>query len=171
MAKCRQDQRSGRLDPADDLDHEIDVLSSDQRLGVGGEQLRIDAWAVSVVSAHRDADQLQWPAHPGAQICCLFDDQSRHLRANHTAAEQGHAKRCERRNVEERRGTHAGQSHGNLIYTTRPRPRIVAVSLFTIDSVFAKPKFFLNRAGLTPGSPHPRSNASKSSIVSRLSRS
>ena len=28
--------------------------------------------------------------------------------------------------------TDAGQSHGNLIYTTRPRPRIVAVSFFTI---------------------------------------
>jgi hypothetical protein len=79
MAKCRQDQGPSRLDPADDFDHEIDVRSSDERLGVGGEQLRIDAWAVSVVSAHRDADQFQWPAHPGSQIFCLSDDQSRHF--------------------------------------------------------------------------------------------
>ena len=49
MAQRRQDQRPGRLDPADDFDHEIDVLSGDQCLGVGGEQLGIDAWAVSVV--------------------------------------------------------------------------------------------------------------------------
>jgi hypothetical protein len=35
----RQDQRPRRLNPANDFDHQIDVLAGDQRLGVGGKQL------------------------------------------------------------------------------------------------------------------------------------
>ena len=66
MPQGGQDQRPSRLNPADDLDHEIDVLSADQCLGVGGEQRGIDAWAVAVLTAHGDADQLQRPTHPGA---------------------------------------------------------------------------------------------------------
>src|SRR5439155_19439951 len=41
----RQDQRAGRLDAADDLDDEVDVLACGEALRIPGEQL---AWDVRV---------------------------------------------------------------------------------------------------------------------------
>ena len=71
---------------------------------------------------------------------------------------------------EEVRGLHAGQCHRNLNYATRPRPRIVAVSLFPIASRALRAYRAINRAqfrGLQSFLLHPASSANKSSIVSR----
>ena len=38
-----QDQRPGGFDATDDLDHQVDVGPADQSLGVGGEQVGVDA--------------------------------------------------------------------------------------------------------------------------------
>src|SRR4029453_3429063 len=160
-----------RLDPADELDHQIDVLSVHQRSGVRGEQPGIYAGAVSVSLADRNADKLQRSANRAAQISRLPDDQPRHLRADYATTEHGHPERCERWNVKELRGLHAGQSHRNLIYTTRPRPRIVAVSLFPIPSRALHAYRATNRAQfrrLQSFLLHPASSANKSSMVSRL---
>jgi len=37
--QCRFDQRAGRLDPPDQLDHDVDVVALDQAAGIAGDQV------------------------------------------------------------------------------------------------------------------------------------
>jgi hypothetical protein len=95
MPHGRQDQRPGWFDPADDLDHQIDIVPADKGFGVGREQLWVDARAIPLGLPHSDADQLQRSSDSGAEIGCLSDDQPRHLRADNATAEQSYSKRCQ----------------------------------------------------------------------------
>ena len=94
MAQGGQDQRPGRLDTADDLDHQVDVLAGDQSGRVSGEQGGVDARPLPAGAADRDADQLQRPADPGPQVVGLPDDQPGDFGADGAAAEQGDAERA-----------------------------------------------------------------------------
>ncbi len=84
-----EDQRTGRLDAAHQLDDEVGVL--DQGVGVGGEQLarQLDV-TLRVDGAHGDAGQLQAGAGAGRQRVGVVNQNPRHLGPNVATAQQGH---------------------------------------------------------------------------------
>ena len=89
-----QQQGAGRLDAADHLDDEVDVVARDQRGGVGGEQRRVDGQvAVPLRAADGDADQLERRADPGGEVVGLLVQQPDDLGADDAAAEQGNPDR------------------------------------------------------------------------------
>ena len=67
----RQQQRRGAVDAADHLDDDVDVVAGDQRLRVGGEQLRRERPGRSR-AAHRDAAQFQRGADAGREVVGLL---------------------------------------------------------------------------------------------------
>ena len=86
-----QHQRPGRLDPADHLDHDVDVRPAHQRVGVRGEQGPVDPLGPAVPDPpHRDPRELQPGADPQGQVIGLFGQQPGHLRPDDPAPEQGH---------------------------------------------------------------------------------
>ena len=90
-----QHQRPGRLDAADDLDHDVHVRAADQRLGIRREQGGVDRGVPAVPDpAHRDAGQLEPGADPQGQVVGLLGQQPGHLGPDHPAAEQGDLQRA-----------------------------------------------------------------------------
>ena len=85
-----QDQRPGRLDAADHLDHQVDVAAGDQAVRVGGEQPvgHVDV-ARRVEAAYGDADQLDRRADPGGEVAGLLGEQPHHLRADRRRSPAG----------------------------------------------------------------------------------
>ncbi len=83
-----QDERPGRLDAADHLDDQVDVVARDQGRRVGGEQPfgHLDL-ARRVEPAHGDADQVDRRAHARGQVAGLLLEQPHHLGAHRAAAE------------------------------------------------------------------------------------
>ena len=79
MLQRGQDQRPGRFDAPDHLDHQVDVVPGYQTCCVGGEQPRIDAGPVPAGPAYGDPHQLQRAADPRPQVVGLLDDQPRDL--------------------------------------------------------------------------------------------
>ena len=66
VAQGRLDQLVGRVEPADDLDHDVDVVALDQPGGVGADQVAVDGGADGLVRVgDRDPDQLQADARCG----------------------------------------------------------------------------------------------------------
>ena len=89
-----QDQRARRLDAADDLDDDVDVVARGQRHRVGREQARPGGHATfSPRTAHRDPGQLQRRADPGGQVVRLLAQEPDHLRPDVPAAQEGHLER------------------------------------------------------------------------------
>jgi hypothetical protein len=84
-----EDQRARRLDAADDLDHEVDVVTAHEPRGVGRDERGIDA-ARAVGAAHGDPGQLQRPPDPRGQVVGVFGEQARDLAPDDAAAEQRH---------------------------------------------------------------------------------
>ena len=83
-----EDQRAGRLDAADHLDDQVDVVAGDQPRGVGGQQPLGDLdLARRVEPAYGDTDELDRGAHPGRQVAGLLLQQPHHLRADRAAAQ------------------------------------------------------------------------------------
>ncbi len=83
------DELAGRLDPADDLDDDVDVLVVDDRVGVVGEDARGQRdVALARQVPHRDAVDLQ--PHPGAGLdrVAVVRDQAHQRGAHVPAAEQ-----------------------------------------------------------------------------------
>ena len=73
FSSADEDQRAGRLDAADHLDHQVDVVAGHQARGVGGEQPLGDVdLARRVDPAYGDPDQLDRGAHPGRQVAGLL---------------------------------------------------------------------------------------------------
>ena len=72
----------GRLDPADHLDHDVDVVALDQTERVGGEQRRSTGRSPRSRPGRRTAiaDQLQRGADAGGQVVGLLVQQPYHLR-------------------------------------------------------------------------------------------
>ena len=84
-------QRPGRLDPAHDLDDDVDVRPVDQAVEVLGEQLGGQARpALRAGVADADPDQLDRRADPGGEVLGLGEEQPDHLRADDAAAQQRH---------------------------------------------------------------------------------
>ena len=90
-----QDQRAGRLDAADDLDDDVDVVPGRQGRGVGGEQRGVDRQVAAVAGdpAYGDAGQLERAADPGGQVVGVRREQPGDLAADGAAAEQRDAQR------------------------------------------------------------------------------
>ena len=93
-----EDQRAGRLDAADDLDHDVDVVAGGQGLRVGGEQGWVDREVARAPpgATYRDAGQLERAAHPGGQVVGVLREQPGDLAAHDAAAEQGDLERVHR---------------------------------------------------------------------------
>jgi hypothetical protein len=72
------EQPLGRLDAADHLDHDVDVVAGDERGGVRGQQLGRDL-RVLVQPAHRDAAHPHRRADPRGQVAGLLVEQPGHL--------------------------------------------------------------------------------------------
>ncbi|CAB4723534.1 unannotated protein [freshwater metagenome] len=91
-----EDEGAGRLDAADHLDHQVDVVACHQALGVGGEQAlgHVDV-AGRVEAAYGDAGQLDRRADARRQVARLLAEQTHHLRAHRAAAQHRHLERCE----------------------------------------------------------------------------
>ena len=90
----REQQRAGRLDAADDLDHDVGIRPGHQLDGVGGEQRAVDPGrARPLQPPHRDPVHLDRGADPGGQVGRLLAQQPDDLRADHAAAQQGHVQR------------------------------------------------------------------------------
>ena len=86
-----EQQRPGRLDAADDLDHDVDVGPGGQRVRVRGEQRAVDRGGPPVPDpAHRDPGQLQPGADAQGEVVGLLGEQPGHLGADDAAAEQGY---------------------------------------------------------------------------------
>ena len=94
-AQCRQQQGPGRLDPADQLDHDVHVRPGDQVHAVSGQQVRVDRDITRPVGdADRHARDLQRRSCPGLQVSGLLGKQPVDLRSDDTAAKQCHPERC-----------------------------------------------------------------------------
>ena len=90
-----QDQGPGRLDAADDLDDQVDVVAGHESRGVGGQQPLGHVHVTRRVEAsYGDADELDRRAHAGGQVVVLLAEQPHHLRADRTAAEHRHLERA-----------------------------------------------------------------------------
>ena len=86
-----EQQRPGRLDAADHLDHDVDVGPGRQRVRVRGEQRPVDPGGAPVPDPpHRDPGQLQPGADAQRQVVGLPGEQPGHLGADDAAAEQGY---------------------------------------------------------------------------------
>ena len=86
-----EDQRPGGLEAADHLDHQVDVVAGDEPGGVRGEQSPGDLdLAGRVQPSYGDADQLDGSADPGGQVVVLLGQQTDHLGADRTAAQNRH---------------------------------------------------------------------------------
>jgi hypothetical protein len=84
-----QDVGAGRLDAADDLHDQVDVVAGDQRGGVRGEQLRVDGQVAHPAEpTDGDPGQLQRGAHPGGQVVAGGAQQADHLGPDGAAAQQ-----------------------------------------------------------------------------------
>jgi hypothetical protein len=86
----REQQRPDRFDPADHLDHQVDVVAGDECCGVGGEQVGIDV-GVLARAPHSDADQFERHTHTSGQVVGLLVQQPYDLRADDAAAQQRNA--------------------------------------------------------------------------------
>ena len=86
-------QRAGRLDPADHLDDDVDVVARDQRGGVGGEQLGGSTPSRPLGRAGARAMPTSSSGAPmrAARSSALLVEQPRHLGADVAAAQQRHA--------------------------------------------------------------------------------
>ncbi len=73
------DEGPGGLDPADHLDHHVDVTAFDEGGGVGGDQGRVDALPDPVGSADGDTRQLHGGADPGCEVVGVRRHDARHL--------------------------------------------------------------------------------------------
>ena len=82
-----EQQRAYRLDTADHLDDEVDVVADDKRLGVGREQIRRDV-GVLRRPAHRHTGQFERNAHASRQVVGLLVHEPHDLRTHDPAAEQ-----------------------------------------------------------------------------------
>jgi hypothetical protein len=80
-------QRAGRLDAADDLDDEVDIVACDELGGVGRHEFSGDV-RVSCWTTHCDAGEFEWSTDSRRELVSLFVEQSNHLRSDDTAAEQ-----------------------------------------------------------------------------------
>src|SRR5699024_10227344 len=78
---------SGRFDPAHELDDDIGV--GDGRLGVGGQQFRVDSRAGTRCVPHDDGVELQWRPDAFGQAVCAILNPCGDLRADDSASEHG----------------------------------------------------------------------------------
>ena len=136
-----QDEGAGRFDAPDDLDD--DVSAGDQVLGVRREEGRVqpEVAPVAAGAAHRDADDVERAPDPGGEVVAVLGQQPGDGGSHDAAAEQRDAQRFVR----------SGLAHG-VDPAVRPPHRDGHVS----------------ESGHRPG--HPTSRASRSSTVSRRTR-
>ena len=83
-----QDVLPGRLEPSDELDH--DVGADDEALGVGGEQMLRDvggAWRLDI--PHRDTDQLEPGAGALRELLAVLQQQRHDLGTDAARPEEG----------------------------------------------------------------------------------
>ena len=85
-----QDQRAGRLDAADHLDHDVHVGPGRQPHRVGRQQRGVDAGTRVRQPPHRDAGELEPRAGPHREFGRLRAQQPGDLGADDAAAEQRH---------------------------------------------------------------------------------
>ncbi len=84
-----QDQLPGRLDAADQLDHDVQVAAGDEATRVSGEQLvGQSAAVVSIEVTHGDADELQRHADPVRQFARILRQDARDLGTDDATAKQ-----------------------------------------------------------------------------------
>ena len=86
-----EQQRPGRLDATDHLDHDVDIGPGGQRVRVRGEQRAVDPGRPPVPdSPHRDPGQLQPGADTQGEVIGLLGEQPGHLGSHDAASEQSH---------------------------------------------------------------------------------
>lgn len=73
------DERTGRLDTADDLDHDINVAAFDERGRIGGDQVGRDALAHLVGAADGDPGEFHGRTDAGGEVVGVRRHDARHL--------------------------------------------------------------------------------------------
>ncbi|GAA3121273.1 hypothetical protein GCM10017687_38720 [Streptomyces echinatus] len=73
------DERPGRLDPADDLDDDVDVPAFDEGGGIGGDQRGVDALARLAGTPYGHTGELDRGPDPGGEVVGVRRHDARHL--------------------------------------------------------------------------------------------